>query len=64
MACDPETNPQLLWEIARERPDLRRWIVANPKVDPHLVEYIAQNGGPGVVEAVTALLDALDADDQ
>ncbi|OZG50413.1 hypothetical protein [Bombiscardovia coagulans] len=60
IACNPETDPAVLWYIAKELPELRRWIVANPKASPQLLEAISQMGGPGVKDALTVLLDSLD----
>ncbi|MBW3078485.1 hypothetical protein KIH76_04515 [Bifidobacterium sp. 81T8] len=57
VACDPATDTDILWHIAREAPELRRWLVANPRADAALLEYVAQAGGPGVREALTILLD-------
>ncbi|WP_022861685.1 hypothetical protein [Bifidobacterium minimum] len=62
MACSDGTDTEILWSIARDHPDLRRWIVANPRADAHLLEFIAQAGGPGVTRAITALLDSLESD--
>lgn len=56
VACDPQTDMDVLWHIAREAPELRRWLAANPKADAALLEYVAQAGGPGVKEALTVLL--------
>lgn len=61
MACDPETEPEVLWWIARSAPSLRRWIVANPAADADLLEYISQAGGPYVRESLQILLDSMDA---
>ena len=60
MACDPLTPDAVLWAIARERPDLRRWIVANPHADAELLEYVSQRGGPHVRESLSVLLDSLE----
>lgn len=57
VACDPATDMDVLWHIAREAPELRRWLVANPRADAALLEFVAQAGGPGVREALTLLLD-------
>ncbi|WP_420829375.1 hypothetical protein [Bifidobacterium miconis] len=57
LACDPATDPDILWHIAREAPELRRWLVANPNADAALLEYVAQAGGPGVNVALTVLLE-------
>lgn len=55
-ACDPATPADVLWIIARDHPQLRRWLVANPKASAELLEYVAQAGGPGVREALLILL--------
>ncbi|WP_232339228.1 hypothetical protein [Bifidobacterium choladohabitans] len=57
MATDPETDPSILWAIAREEPRLRRWLVANPAASPALLETVSQLGGPGVRRALEVLLD-------
>ena len=57
MATDPATDPSILWAIAREEPELRRWLVANPAASPALLETISQLGGPGVRRALEVLLD-------
>ncbi|KAB8288276.1 hypothetical protein DSM100688_0843 [Bifidobacterium ramosum] len=56
VACDPATDMEVLWHIARDVPHLRRWLVANPQADAALLEFVAQSGGPGVREALTVLL--------
>jgi len=61
VASDPTTDTDILWHIARTAPELRRWLVANPKADATLLEYVSQAGGPGVKRALTVLLDSLDA---
>ena len=61
VAADPDTDMEVLWHIARYVPDLRRWLVVNPKADAHLLEYISQAGGPGVHRALKVLLDSLDS---
>lgn len=60
VACDPDTDPRVLWHIAREVPRLRRWLVANPSADAELLEYLSQAGGPGVREALELLLDSME----
>lgn len=60
ITMDPKTPLPLLWKIARERPDLRRWLIVNPSVPPELLEYIAQKGGPGVGQGLRVLFNALD----
>ncbi|WP_024627803.1 hypothetical protein [Bifidobacterium sp. A11] len=57
MATDPATDPSILWAIAREEPQLRRWLVANPAASPALLETVSQLGGPGVRRALEVLLD-------
>ena len=57
MATDPETDPSILWAIAREEPRLRRWLVANPAASPALLEAVSQLGGPGVRRALEVLLE-------
>ena len=57
MATDPETDPSILWAIAREEPRLRRWLVANPAASPALLEAVSQLGGPGVRRALELLLE-------
>ena len=57
---DPSTPLSVLWTIARERPDLRRWLIVNPSAPPELLEYIAQEGGPGVGQGLRVLFTALD----
>lgn len=60
LAADPQTDVDILWRIAREEPELRRWLVANPNADAELLEYVSQAGGPGVRRALNVLLDSLD----
>ncbi|KFI95733.1 hypothetical protein BSTEL_0539 [Bifidobacterium stellenboschense] len=60
VAADPTTDADVLWHIARVAPELRRWLVANPKADAALLEYVSQAGGPGVKRALTVLLESLD----
>ena len=60
-AADPETAIEVLWRIARDEPELRRWLVINPKADASLLEYVSQAGGPGVKQALNVLFDSLDA---
>lgn len=55
MACDPDTDMSTLWLIAREHPHLRKWLIANPKADAALLEYVSQAGGPGVRDAFDIL---------
>lgn len=60
VACDPATPLDVLWHIARHTPALRRWVCVNRAADANLLEFIAQQGGPGVQEALTVVLDALE----
>ena len=60
VACDPATDTDVLWHIAREAPELRRWLVANPKADAELLEYVSQAGGPGVKLALEVLLQSME----
>jgi hypothetical protein len=60
MTMDPSTPLSMLWTIARNRPDLRRWLIVNPSAPPELLEYIAQAGGPGVNQGLRVLFNALD----
>lgn len=62
VACNPSTPCETLWLIAREHPDLRQWIIANPAATPDLLEYIAQSGGPHVARCMQLLLKSLDCD--
>lgn len=60
IACDPHTAGEVLWYIARHVPELRRWLVANPRADASLLEYVSQAGGPGVREALELLLESME----
>ncbi|RBP97280.1 hypothetical protein CRD60_07575 [Bifidobacterium aemilianum] len=57
LACSPDTDPEILWFIARQAPQLRRWLVANPRADASLLEYVSQAGGPGLDTAFSILFD-------
>ncbi|WP_297316660.1 hypothetical protein [uncultured Bifidobacterium sp.] len=57
MATDPETPTDILWLIAREHPELRRWLAANPAASPALLETVSQLGGPGVKRSLEILLE-------
>ena len=59
-AINPDTSEDVLWQIARQVPTLRRWLVANPAASPALLEYVAQQGGPGVAEAFDVLFAGLE----
>lgn len=56
MATDPNTPPDVLWSIARNHPELRRWLAANPSATPALLETVSQLGGPGVKRSLDILL--------
>ncbi|MCH4209876.1 hypothetical protein [Bifidobacterium sp.] len=58
VACSSEDD-DVLWHIAREAPELRRWLIANPRADANLLEYVAQAGGPGVKEGFEVLFESL-----
>lgn len=60
VASDPDTPPDVLWHIARHAPHLRKWVVVNRAADANLLEFISQQGGPGVRETLELLLDALE----
>jgi hypothetical protein len=57
-ATDPTTPAHILWDIARTRPDLRFWLIANPHASPELLEFLSQVGGPGVERGLRILLDS------
>lgn len=59
IACAPDTPVETLWAIARNHPELRRWIVSNPNADADLLEYISQQGGPHVRRSLDILLASL-----
>lgn len=63
VASDPHTDEEILWHIAQFWPQLRRWIVANTAASPMLLEYVSQQGGPGVREALQMLFDSLESRD-
>jgi hypothetical protein len=48
VACNPQTNREILWHIAKTAPELRHWLIANPNADAELLEFISQSGGPQV----------------
>ncbi|PWG65931.1 hypothetical protein [Bifidobacterium callitrichidarum] len=60
VACSSDTDPDVLWHIARNVPELRRWLVANPQADAGLLEYVSQAGGPGVRRALEILLESME----
>ena len=62
VACNPDTDGEILWHIARHVPELRRWLAANPRSDAALLEYVAQAGGPGVHQALSILLVSMEYD--
>ena len=49
-----------LWHIARTMPPLRKWGVVNRAADANLLEYISQQGGPGVRQALELVLESLE----
>ena len=51
-ALDPHASEQELSKIAREQPELRRWILANPSIPEGLVTFIERVGGPDVPQAL------------
>jgi hypothetical protein len=57
LALDPATSQEVLWDVARGEPQLRRWLIANPAASPELLEFVAQVGGPGVREGFEVLFD-------
>lgn len=59
-ASDPNTPAEVLWHIARNVPELRKWVVVNRAADANLLEYISQQGGPGVKAALTLMLESMD----
>lgn len=62
VASDPSTNPEILWHIAKHIPELRKWVIANPSADAHLLEYISQQGGPDVRHSFEVLFASYDSD--
>jgi hypothetical protein len=62
IASDPSTNPEILWHIAKHIPELRKWVIANPSADAHLLEYISQQGGPDVRHSFEVLFASYDSD--
>lgn len=58
VACCENTSKDVLWHIAKNVPDLRKWVVANPIADAKMLEYISQQGGPGVKHSLDVLLEA------
>ncbi|GGI14666.1 hypothetical protein GCM10007377_12060 [Galliscardovia ingluviei] len=59
LASDPDTHILVLWHIAQHIPRLRKWVIANSAADAQLLEYIAQQGGPGVEQAFEALFSSM-----
>lgn len=53
-AQDPATPPEVLAEIAAQRPDLRPYLAANPQTYPALLEWLSQLGDPAVDAALRA----------
>ena len=60
-ACSPDTDVAVLWHIAYHVPELRKWLVANPKADAPLLELVSQRGGPGVRQALEILFESMEA---
>nr|WP_093960266.1 hypothetical protein [Bifidobacterium vansinderenii] len=60
VACDPNTDEDVLWTIAERAPELRMWLIANPSASAELLEYVAQRGGPGVARGFEVLFGAMD----
>lgn len=60
IAIDPSTKTEILWHIARNIPELRKWVIANPSADAQLLEYISQKGGPDVRHSFEVLFSAYD----
>lgn len=58
VASDPTTKPEILWHIARNIPEFRKWIIANPAADAAILEYISQQGGPDVKHSFEVLFAA------
>ncbi|MCI1978323.1 MAG: hypothetical protein LKJ44_01185 [Bifidobacteriaceae bacterium] len=56
-ALDPLAPAGILWKIARQCPELRHWLIANPAASPELLEYVSQRGGPGVKEGFHVLFE-------
>jgi len=48
VAADPATPATVLAEIARDRPELRPYLAANPAAYPQLLEWLAVLGDPAV----------------
>lgn len=59
LASDPDTHILVLWHIAQHIPHLRKWVIANSAADAQLLEYIAQQGGPGVEQAFEVLFSSM-----
>ena len=60
LACSPDTDPEILWAIARQAPELRKWLVANPNANAELLEFVAQASGPGIGQALEILFESMD----
>lgn len=58
VAVCPQTDPSVLWHIAKNMPELRKWIIANPRADASLLEYLSQHGGPDIQRCLGILLDS------
>ena len=55
VACSPDTDV-----AAYHVPELRKWLVANPKADAPLLELVSQRGGPGVRQALEILFESME----
>ena len=61
VASDASTSSEILWYIARNIPEFRKWVIANPSADARLLEYISQQGGPDVRHSFEVLFDGYDS---
>lgn len=64
IASSPRTSEEVLWRIAIDYPRLRRWIIANTRASPELLEYVAQAGGPGVRNGFDVLFEGVPDESQ
>ncbi len=61
IASNPSTDQAILWHIARNIPELRKWVIANPSAGAKLLEYISQRGGPDVRHSFEVLFAGYDS---
>lgn len=61
IASNPSTDQAILWHIARNIPELRKWVIANPSARAKLLEYISQRGGPDVRHSFEVLFAGYDS---